>query len=66
MSCSFVERPCFQGLANDPAEYSRQILAEPVYFFTGAEEREVVLDDMESMSFSGLDYDTELSRSRKV
>ena len=70
MSCSFVARPRFQHdiplVGRDPTEYSRQILTEPVYFFTGAEEREIVLDGIESMSFSGFDYDTELNRSRKV
>ena len=40
-------------VGRDPTEYTWQILTLPVYFFTGAEEREIVLDGIESMSFSG-------------
>ena len=50
----------------DFTEYSRKILTDPFYSFTGAAERESVRGFSENMCFSGLDYGTELNRSRKV
>ena len=53
-------------VGRDLTEYLRKILTVPLCSFTGAAEREIVLDGIESMCFSCVNYDTELNRSRKV